>query len=145
MRKSSDVLKEQIADIPCVLGRDNVLRVTRSYFASYELDNPEQRIGLFADRLIFEDPAGVLRATNKPTLRAFFAQLTVGGFQLRFEEKQVVVVGGSCLVVAVVYITVGDNRPATLDLFIVFRINEDGLIEEFRTYFDQYCVHDAFD
>ena len=82
---------------------------------------------------------------NKHMLRAFFAQLTVGGFQLRFEEKQVIVVGGSCLVAAVAYITVGDNGPAMLELFIVFRINEDGLIEEFRTYFDQHCVHDAFD
>ncbi len=145
MRKSSDVLKAQIAATPCLHTRDEVLRVARSYLSSYDLNNPEQRIDLFADRFIFEDPAGVLRGSDKSTLRAFFAQLTIGGFQLRFEEKQIVVVGGSCLVVAVVYITVGDNRPATLDLFIVFRINEDGLIEEFRTYFDQHCVHDAFD
>jgi hypothetical protein len=145
MRKSSDVLKAQIADTSCVLSRDDVLRVTRSYFSSYDLDNPEQRIDLFADRFIFEDPAGVLRASDKSTLRAFFAQLAAGGFQLRFEEKQVIVVGASCLVVAAVYITVGDNRPATLDLFIVYRINEEGLIEEFRTYFDEHCVHDTFD
>jgi hypothetical protein len=145
MTKSSDVLKAQIAATPVVVSRDDALRVTRSYLSSYDLGNAEQRIGLFADRFIFEDPAGVLRATDKHMLRAFFAQLTVGGFQLRFEEKQVIVVGGSCLLAAVAYVTVGDSRPAMLELFIVLRINEDGLIEEFRTYFDQHCVHDAFD
>jgi hypothetical protein len=123
--------------------RDDALRVIRSYFSSYGLDNPEQRIGLFADRFIFEDPAGVLRASNKRTLRVFFEQLSIGGFHLRFEEKQVIVIGGSCLVAAIAYVTIGDGQPALLDLFIVFRINEEGLIEEFRTYFDQYCVHDV--
>ena len=106
--------------------------------------SPEERIGLFAERFIFEDPAGVLRAAEKRTLRAFFTQLAAGGFQLRFEEKQVIVVGSSCLVAALAHVTVGDTTPAVLELFIVFRIDEDGLIEEFRTYFDQSCVHDAF-
>jgi limonene-1,2-epoxide hydrolase len=145
MNRSSDVLKAQIANAPIVLRRDDALRVTRSYFSSYDLGRPEQRIRLFAERFIFEDPAGVPRASDKHTLRTFFAKLAAGGFQLRFEEKRIIVVGNSCLVAALAHVTVGDSRPAMLELFIVFRINEDGLIEEFRTYFDQYCVHDAFD
>jgi hypothetical protein len=145
MGESGDVLRAQIADTPVLLRRDDALRVTRSYLSSYDLGNAEQRISLFADRFIFEDPAGVLRASNKHMLRAFFAQLTVGGFQLQFEEKQVIVVGGSCHVAAVAYITVGERLPAMLELFIVFQTNEDGLIDEFRTYFDEHCVHDAAD
>lgn len=96
----------------------------------------------FADRFIFEDPAGVLRASDKRTLREFFAQLAFSGFELRFEEKQVIVIGGSCLVAAVSHIEVRDYDRALLELFIVFRLNEAGLIEEFRTYFDQRCIRD---
>lgn len=142
MHTSGDVLKAQIAAANGEGRRAEALRVTRSYFSSYDLDNAEQRIGLFADRFIFEDPAGVLRASDKQMLREFYTQLSAGGFQLRFEEKRTIVAGDSCLVAAVAYVTVGPSQPATLELFLVVRINEGGLIEEFRTYFDQSCVDD---
>jgi SnoaL-like domain len=145
MNASGDVLKAQIAATQGVVPREDAVRVTRSYLSSYDHGDPEQRIGLFADRFIFEDPVGALRASDKRTLRAFYAQLSVGGFQLRFEERRIIVVGGSCLAAAVAHVRVGDRQPATLELFIVIRMNEEALIEEFRTYFDLSCVDDAFD
>jgi limonene-1,2-epoxide hydrolase len=145
VNRSSDVLKAQIATTPKVVNRDDLLRIIRSYISSYDSDDPEQRIGLFADRFVFEDPAGVLRASGKPALRAFYTQLVADGIHLRFETQRVVVVGYSCLVEATAKVRVGDRQPALLNLFIVFRINEDGLIEEFRTYFDEDSVSDALD
>ena len=142
MSKSSDALRAEIAATPRSIERDEALRVVRSYFSSYDTDDPEQRVVLFADRFIFEDPAGVRRASDRETLRAFYAQLSDGGYRLRFEEKRAIVIGDFCLIEAAASVTVGDSQPSSLYLFIVFRTNRAGLIEEFRTYFDEHCVHD---
>lgn len=136
----ADALIGQIRSVPHRVEPSRVAAVVREYLSSYDSGDVEQRVSLFADRLRFEDPAGVIRATDRSSLRAFYDELDKNAYHLKFSQDRLVVSGDSALVDATVDVAIGDLGTASIDLSLVVDLDGDGRIVTFRTFFDEGSV-----
>jgi limonene-1,2-epoxide hydrolase len=127
---------------PRALNREEMAAVVEAYFSSYDRDDVEQRVGLFADAFVFEDPAGVRRAEEKESLRAFYEGLRRNSYSLHFSQQASVSTGNCTLVRATVEVQVGTVGSASIDLYALFEVDDEGKIVSLRTFFDEDCIAD---
>jgi limonene-1,2-epoxide hydrolase len=116
--------------------------VVHSYFSSYDRDDVEHRVSLFADACFFEDPAGVRRAEDRQALRAFYEGLRRNRYKLHFTSKDLVSCGTFILVQATVEVQIGDVGTASIDLYALFEVDGEGKIVSLRTFFDEDRITD---
>ena len=128
--------------IESVNDRAHIEAALRTYTESWASGDVEARIALFADDVIIEDPATVRRASGKAELREFLSAGIPQSWALGFAFERIAVVGDEAIVTYRVTLRAGDSSSSQLlvNSHVVFDAN--GLIRQFRTFFDLESITD---
>lgn len=140
--ESSRGWRRMVDAIPSVNDRSRIEAALRSYVDSWGSGEIEARLSLFANDVVFEDPATVRRATGKAELASFFGSTIPRNWKLSFWFDRVVVVGDEAVLTYRATLRVGDAAPAELLLNAHVQFDAKGLISSFRTFFDADAITD---
>lgn len=97
---------------------------------------------MFADDVVFEDPATVTRATDRTELDSFFGGAIPADWVLAFGFVRSSVVGDEAILTYTVRLTIADRSPSELFVNSHVRVNADGLIESMRVFYDAESITD---
>ncbi|MCU1344105.1 MAG: hypothetical protein JWL70_371 [Acidimicrobiia bacterium] len=114
----------------------------RSYVESWATGDVEARAALFADDAVMEDPAGTVRANGKAELREFLAAGIPPSWHLSFAFERVAVVGDEAILTYRITLTAGEATPAELLVNGHAVFDAQGLIRQYRTFFDADAITD---
>lgn len=141
-RSSGQGLTRLVAAVPAATPPDILRRRIAAYYESYATRDLAARVALFASDCRFEDPAGQVVATDRESLRTFFATGIPAHWSTSFQLERVAVVGDEALATATLSLRVGD-RPATAVLVNAhFTFDGQSLISGVRTFFDENSMTD---
>jgi len=144
-KSSGAALARLVASVPASIDADTVRSRIGAYYASYPTDDSSSREALFADPCRFEDPAGIVMATDRDSLHRFFHEVIPADWHFTFRLERVAVVGNEALSTATMRLRVGDRPPVDVLVNAHFQFTEAGLIRSVRTFFDEQSIRDAAD
>jgi ketosteroid isomerase-like protein len=131
-----------VAGVPAVNERAHIERALRAYVDSWATNDVEGRLALFADDVVIEDPVTVRQATGKAELTEFVRAGIPENWSMAFSFERVAVVGDEAILTYRIALHAGHSSPAELlvNSHVVFDAN--GLIAQYRTFFDTESITD---
>lgn len=140
--RSSEGWRRTLARVAAVNDRAHIERVLRTYLDSWAAGDVEGRLALFADDVITEDPATVRQAGDKAELRELLLNGIPSDWRLEFAFERLAVTGDEAILSYRVDLCAGDAAPADLVVHAHAVFGPDGLIHQFRTFFDVEAITD---
>jgi ketosteroid isomerase-like protein len=137
---SANFWRKTASRIPSATSRAHIEATARAYIASWNSGDVTLRLSLFSETIHLEDPAPIVRATNREELRAFFTAGIPADWQLQFAFIRIVVSGDEAILTYETTLTVDEQSPATLLINTHMRFDSNGLITSFRTFFDAEAI-----
>jgi ketosteroid isomerase-like protein len=122
--------------------RAHIEHVLRTYVDSWATGDVEGLLALFADNVLTEDPATVRQAMGKAELRELLLAGIPADWSLAFSFERVAIVADEAILTYRVSLRAGDAAPADLLVNAHAVFDADGLIHQFRTFFDTYAITD---
>jgi steroid Delta-isomerase len=137
---SSQFWRRTSASIPAVNGRAHIEQALRAYVQSWNENNVAARLALFADDIVIEDPASVVRARGVAELNEFFSAAIPADWTLRFGFQRVVIVGDEAVLTYTVDLSIVGRSSAVLlvNSHVVF--DGSGLISSMRVFYDAESI-----
>ena len=129
-----------VARVPATLPRERIEGAVSTYFASFAARDVDTRLGLFADDVRFEDPAGQLVASERAGLRAFWVDLVPSDWDVRFTVERVVVVGDEAMATATMRLRAGRRTPVDVLVNCHFVFDGNCRIRQYRAFFDAASI-----
>jgi steroid Delta-isomerase len=139
---SSQYWRRTASSIPSVNDRTHIEHVLRAYVESWNSENAASRAALFADDIVIEDPATVVRATGRAELEAFFSATIPADWKLRFGYVRSVVVGDEAVLTYTVVLTIGERSPSELLVNSHVLFDGSGRISSLRVFYDDQSITD---
>jgi SnoaL-like domain len=124
------------ASVESTNSRSTIASALQTYVASWETGAVDERLDLFADDIVMEDPATIVRASNKAELDAFFRVGIPPDWSLSFTFIRSVVVGDEAILTYQSTLATGANPPAILLINSHIHFNNDGRIDRIRVFWD---------
>jgi SnoaL-like domain len=125
--------------------RPTIEAALQTYVSSWGTGAVDERLDLFADDIVMEDPATIVRATNKAELDAFFRAGIPPEWTLSFAFLRCVVVGDEAILTYESTLATGTNPPANLLINSHVRFNTAGKIDRMRVFWDAESITDQGD
>jgi ketosteroid isomerase-like protein len=116
--------------------REAIESALHTYVSSWETGAVDERLDLFADDIVMEDPATVVRASNKAELEVFLRAGIPPDWRLSFAFIRSVVVGDEAILTYQSTLTTGTNPPAQLLINSHVCFNHEGKIDHMRVFWD---------
>jgi 3-oxosteroid 1-dehydrogenase len=137
---SSQFWRRTSASIPAANRRAHIEQALRAYVQSWNENNVAARLALFADDIVIEDPASVVRASGVTELNEFFSAAIPADWSLRFGFQRVVIVGDEAVLTYTVDLSIVGRSSAELlvNSHIVF--DGSGLISSMRVFYDAESI-----
>jgi len=118
------------------MSTETIQKVIADYFAATRAMDSEAWVATFAEDAVSHDPVGAPPLEGKEALRQFFAGIT-GAFEtVGLTEDSVFVAGNGAAVKWTGRGKGRNGREVTFEGIDVFEINEDGLIQQVRAYWN---------
>ena len=128
------------ASVPAVHPRPRLEVAVGAYFSSFTAKDVETRLALFADDVVFEDPAGRLIASDPDGLRAFWVDTIPSDWEVTFTLERVAIVGDEALATATMRLRAGEKSPVDVLVNCHLVFDAAGRIERFRAFFDAESI-----
>ena len=139
---SSKFWRRTSAGITSTNSREWIESVLRTYVDSWANGAVETRLDLFADDIVMEDPATVLRASNKVELSQFFRAGIPADWQLSFAFIRCAIVGDEAILTYQSTLSTGTNSAAQLLINSHLVFNQEGKINRMRVFWDGESITD---
>jgi ketosteroid isomerase-like protein len=120
--------------------RESIEAALRAYVTSWETGAVDERLDLFADDIVMEDPATVIRASNKAELDVFLRAGIPPEWSLSFAFIRCAVVGDEAILTYESTLATGDNPPAKLLVNSYLSFNDAGKINRMRVFWDAEAI-----
>jgi len=131
------------AGVPARHAREVLLSSITTYFSSFGAADVETRIALFADEMVFEDPAGRHVASDVAGLRAFWVEKIPPDWKVAFTLERAAIVGDEALATATMHLRAGEKSSVDVLVNCHFAFDQDGRIVSFRAFFDEQSIVDS--
>lgn len=120
--------------------RESIETALRVYVASWETGAVSERLDLFANDIVMEDPATVVRASNKAELEVFLRAGIPPDWSLSFAFIRCVVVGDEAILTYESTLATGGSPPAKLLVNSHLCFNDAGKINRMRVFWDAESI-----
>jgi steroid Delta-isomerase len=137
---SSMVWRKMLGHVPATNDRAHIEHILRTYVDSWASGDIEGRLALFSDDAVVEDPATIVRAAGTHELRHFLSAGIASDWHLEFSFERVAAVADEAILTYRIALRVGNAAPAELLVNAHAVFGEDGLIRQFRTFFDVEAI-----
>jgi ketosteroid isomerase-like protein len=129
-------IREVYARVPTTLSRQRIEATLDAFQATYDRPDLQGRLKLFSGDVVLEDPAGLVRATGKSELEAFFRSTFDNGVKIIRRRVERIIVGDQALERFNMQLEKAGLAPERLPHVALYELNGDGLIRRLRAYFD---------
>ena len=119
--------------------REHVVSAVSAYLHSFKDHDLAKRAALFAEDVIFSDPANSPSFNGIPAMQAFWEQIKASPIRFDPEIHQIVVCGDSALADFSMHMH-GDDGHQSLRVREVFDFNEQGKIQRLTAFWDPACL-----
>ena len=140
--RSSTSWRRMLGRVAATNERAHIEHVLRTYVDSWATGDVDGRLALFAENIVTEDPATVRQATGKAELRDLLLAGIPADWKLAFSFERVAIVADEAILTYRVSLQAGDGTPADLLVNAHAVFGADGLIHQFRTFFDADAITD---
>ncbi len=130
----------QARAVPTTVTRAQAETSIRAFLASYAAKDVDARIALFAENIVFEDPAGAEPVRGKANLDEFFRATISGGWDIAMESEKVIKSGNEALSITKASWGLAGTEPARLTLIQNFAFDAAGKIARLRIFFDETTI-----
>jgi ketosteroid isomerase-like protein len=137
---SRDSALAQANAVPTSVTRAHAEHAIRTFLASYAAKDVDTRIELFADDIIFEDPAGAEPVRGKADLDSFFRATIGNGWDIAMESEKIIKSGNEALSFTRAEWGLSGTEPARLTLVQNFAFDAAGKIIKLRIFFDETTI-----
>jgi ketosteroid isomerase-like protein len=120
--------------------RESIETALRAYVASWQTGQVDDRLDLFADDIVMEDPATIVRASNKAELDTFLRAGIPPEWSLSFAFIRCAVVGDEAILTYESTLATGGNPPAKLLVNSYLCFNAAGKINRMRVFWDAEAI-----
>jgi SnoaL-like domain len=120
--------------------RSAIEAALQTYVSSWVSGAVDERLDLFADDIVMEDPATIVRASNRAELDTFFRAGIPPEWALSFAFLRCVVVGDEAILTYESTLATGTNPPAKLLINSHVRFNSAGKIDRMRVFWDTESI-----
>jgi steroid delta-isomerase len=129
-------IREVYARVPVTVPRQRVEATLDAFQGTYDQPDLLGRFALFADDIVLEDPAGLVRATGRAELEAFFRSTFDNGVAIIRHLVERIIVGDQAIERFNMRLEKTGLVPETLPHIALYEFNRAGLIRRLRVYFD---------
>lgn len=129
-------IREVYARVPATVPRQRIEAALDAFQRTYDQPDLLQRFVLFSDDIVLEDPAGLVRATGKAELEAFFRSTFDNGVVITRRLAERIIVGDQAIERFNMRLEKAGLAPETLPHIALYEFNRSGLICNLRVYFD---------
>jgi hypothetical protein len=129
-------IREVYARVPVTVPRQRIEATLDAFQRTYDQPDLLRRFALFADDIVLEDPAGLVRATGRAELEAFFRSTFDNGVVIIRRPVERIIVGDQALERFNMRLEKTGLVPETLPHVALYEFNRAGLICRLRVYFD---------
>jgi hypothetical protein len=140
LMSSSKFWRRTGGTVPSANTRESIETALRAYVTSWETGAVDARLDLFADDIVMEDPATVIRASNKAELDTFLRAGIPPEWSLSFAFIRCAVVGDEAILTYESTLATGSNPPANLLVNSYLRFNGAGKIDRMRVFWDAEAI-----
>jgi SnoaL-like domain len=137
---SSKFWRRTAAAVESANTRSTIEAALQTYVSSWGTGAVNERLDLFADDIVMEDPASIVRASNKAELDTFFRAGIPSSWVLSFAFLRCVVVGDEAILTYESTLATGANPPAKLQINSHVRFNTAGKIDCMRVFWDAESI-----
>ena len=132
-------MEELYKSINCHLEADFIRAQIKKYIESFPTQELDQRATLFADDVVFTDPANAPSIIGLKDLYRFWEGLKAAPFDMRPEQHQLVVCGDSALLDFTMHM-VAESGTQSLRVRDIIDFNEAGKIKSITAFWDPACM-----
>jgi steroid delta-isomerase len=129
-------IREVYARVPVTVARQRIDATLDAFQRTYDQPDLFGRFALFSDDIVFEDPVGLVRASGRAELEAFFRSTFDNGVGIVRRPLERIVVGDQALERFDMRLEKAGLAPETLPHIALYEFNAAGLIRRLRVYFD---------
>ena len=141
--KTSDMIRSLVAAAPSKGDRGRREHAASTFLGTYANRDLDTRMALLADACTMEDPAGLVVGRNKEKCRKFAELVIARDIKASFTINRMIAVSNEVVVDALMNVQEGEATPCHLALLFRFEFDDQDLISNIVTYFDDACVTDA--
>jgi hypothetical protein len=129
-------VREVYARVPVTLPRERIDATLDGFQRTYDTPDLLKRITFFADDIVLEDPAGLIRARGAVELEAFFRSTFDNGVRIIRKPLERIVVGNEAIERFDMRLEKDGLAPETLPHIAQYVFNGAGRIRNLRVFFD---------
>jgi hypothetical protein len=133
-------IREVYSRVPVTAARECIDAVLDAFQRTYDVPNLQDRFACFADDIVLEDPAGLVRARGRAELEAFFRSTFDNGVGIIREPVERIVVGNEAIERYNMRLEKTGLASETLPHIALFAFNDAGRIRGLRVFFDLDCI-----
>lgn len=126
--------------VPKTLSREQVLGTLEALQRTYDNPNLENRFALFADDIVIEDPAGLLRGAGRAGMEAFFRSTFDNGVRINRRPMERIVVGNEAIERSAMTLEKDGLEPHPLAHVVHYVLDDRAKIRSMRVFFDMDSI-----
>lgn len=129
-------VRDVFRHVPAPVSRARILDTLERLQKTYDTPDLARRLSLFSDVVVLEDPAGLLRATGRAELEAFFRSTLDNGVRILRTPVEVIVVGSEAIERYDMRLEKDGLEPQPLPHIVQYGFDDDARIRSVRVFFD---------
>jgi hypothetical protein len=126
--------------VPATISREQILATLEALQRSYDVPSLEDRFLLFADDIVIEDPAGLLRGEGREGMEAFFRSTFDNGVGIDRRPIERIVVGNEAIERSDMTLLVEGLEPHPLAHVVHYTFDDEARIRRMRVFFDMESI-----